>query len=112
MRIKRWRTAQKAEREAYLNFASVDSVLNPIQKAPERLTGSFGCNGTPGRIRTCDLRIRSPLLYPTELLALGLNHQYKNRISWAYQGNPEAFLPTRRLVQAGIRLLCLTLNDC
>ena len=25
---------------------------------------------TPGRIRTCDLRIRSPLLYPTELRAL------------------------------------------
>ena len=25
--------------------------------------------GTPGRIRTCDLRIRSPLLYPTELQA-------------------------------------------
>lgn len=25
--------------------------------------------GTPGRIRTCDLRIRSPLLYPTELRA-------------------------------------------
>lgn len=26
-------------------------------------------NGTPGRIRTCDLRIRNPLLYPTELRA-------------------------------------------
>ena len=26
-------------------------------------------DGTPGRIRTCDLRIRSPLLYPTELQA-------------------------------------------
>ena len=26
--------------------------------------------GTPGRIRTCDLRIRSPLLYPAELQAL------------------------------------------
>ena len=25
--------------------------------------------GTPGRIRTCGLRIRSPLLYPTELRA-------------------------------------------
>ncbi len=25
--------------------------------------------GTPGRIRTCDLRIRSPLLYPAELRA-------------------------------------------
>ena len=27
--------------------------------------------GTPGRIRTCDLRIRSPLLYPAELQAHG-----------------------------------------
>ena len=25
--------------------------------------------GTPGRIRTCDLRIRSPTLYPAELRA-------------------------------------------
>jgi hypothetical protein len=30
-------------------------------------------DGTPGRIRTCDLRIRSPLLYPAELQA----HQKK-----------------------------------
>jgi hypothetical protein len=28
-----------------------------------------GKGGTPGRIRTCDLRIRSPLLYPAELQA-------------------------------------------
>ena len=28
-----------------------------------------GSESTPGRIRTCDLRIRSPLLYPTELRA-------------------------------------------
>ncbi len=26
-------------------------------------------NGTPYRIRTCDLRLRRPLLYPTELRA-------------------------------------------
>ncbi len=32
-----------------------------------RKGGDFG--GTPGRIRTCDLRIRSPLLYPAELQA-------------------------------------------
>lgn len=29
-------------------------------------------NGAPDRIRTCDLQIRSLLLYPTELLARGL----------------------------------------
>ena len=26
-------------------------------------------SGTPGRIRTCDLRLRRPLLYPAELRA-------------------------------------------
>ncbi len=31
---------------------------------------------TPGRTRTCDLRIRNPLLYPTELRALLLTHYY------------------------------------
>jgi hypothetical protein len=30
---------------------------------------------TPGRIRTCDRRIRNPLLYPSELRA----HYLKNR---------------------------------
>ena len=28
-----------------------------------------GRDGAPGRNRTCDLRIRSPTLYPTELQA-------------------------------------------
>jgi hypothetical protein len=49
-------------------------------------------NGTPGGIRTPDLRLRSPLLYPTELPGhisgaeyrsrtgvLGLENQYINR---------------------------------
>ena len=30
-------------------------------------------NGTPDRIRTCDLRLRRPLLYPAELRA----HNYQ-----------------------------------
>ena len=34
-------------------------------------------DGTPGRIRTCGLRIRSPALYPTELRA----HLVKNGVS-------------------------------
>ncbi len=33
------------------------------------MTAELWENGTPGRIRTCGLRIRSPLLYPTELQA-------------------------------------------
>jgi hypothetical protein len=28
-------------------------------------------HGAPGRIRTCDPRIRNPVLYPTELRAHG-----------------------------------------
>src|SRR5687768_9124725 len=33
-------------------------------------------NGTPGRIRTCGLRLRKPTLYPTELRALRLSSYY------------------------------------
>ena len=33
-------------------------------------SGEDGGGGTPGRIRTCDLRLRRPTLYPTELRAL------------------------------------------
>ena len=36
--------------------------------SPSRLTNGVGA---PGRTRTCDLRIRSPALYPTELRAHG-----------------------------------------
>ena len=50
---------------------------------------SNGCkllrkNGTPDRIRTCDLRIRSPLLYPTELRAhTTLDRNYTRALSQA-----------------------------
>ena len=40
------------------------SYIHHIALIPKRL------NGAPGRIRTCGLRIRSPLLYPAELQAL------------------------------------------
>jgi hypothetical protein len=36
---------------------------------PASPRGSFGSPGAPGRIRTCDPRIRSPTLYPAELRA-------------------------------------------
>src|SRR3989454_2560802 len=40
------------------------------QRPPERAGGNHrGWNGAPGRSRTCDPRIRSPMLYPTELQA-------------------------------------------
>ena len=35
------------------------------------LTALFWLIGAPGRIRTCDPRIRNPVLYPTELRAHG-----------------------------------------
>ena len=38
-------------------------------KTIDEIATEYGYN-TPGRIRTCDLRIRNPLLYPTELRAL------------------------------------------
>ena len=37
-------------------------------------------NGAPGRIRTCDPRLRRPMLYPTELRAHSLcSRSYKGR---------------------------------
>ncbi len=38
-----------------------------VRRAPCRIVVSVS---TPGRTRTCDRRIRNPLLYPTELRAL------------------------------------------
>ena len=45
----------------------------PLQIADlsdEEHSNACECDSTPSRIRTCDLRIRSPLLYPAELWAL------------------------------------------
>ena len=40
--------------------------------------------GAPGRIRTCDPRLRRPMLYPTELRARALfSRSYKDRPSTA-----------------------------
>ena len=42
--------------------------IDPHQDASACITMSNGASSsTPGRIRTCDLRIRNPVLYPTEL---------------------------------------------
>ena len=38
---------------------------------PRSFRDDLGKQGAPGRIRTCDRRIRSPLLYPAELRARG-----------------------------------------
>lgn len=53
----------------------------PFFKKQKRLT-AFCCKplffyGAPGTIRTCDLRIRSPVLYPAELRALKTETLYR-----------------------------------
>ena len=59
--------------EAYLQ-AQMGTILGTIapfeaKKLLRKNSKSLDFSGTPGRIRTCDLRIRSPLLYPAELQA-------------------------------------------
>jgi hypothetical protein len=56
-----------------------DGVSNPSDEADLDAAwqgvspvGTPSKSNTPGRTRTCDLRIRNPLLYPTELRALFL----------------------------------------
>ena len=46
----------------------LSSVKSKIQPCCQDLPDS---HGAPGRIRTCDPRLRRPLLYPAELRALG-----------------------------------------
>lgn len=51
--------------------------------------------GAPGRVRTCDLRVRNPSLYPTELQARKLvDHT-----------DAVALYACRRPMQAGIKLV-------
>ena len=47
-------------------------ILLNGQESPSALKKPL-TKSTPGRIRTCDLRIRSPLLYPAELRALAFS---------------------------------------
>src|SRR5690606_34455395 len=54
-------------------FPCPGSILTrrPLQTEPPPETNfQWGLHGAPGRIRTCDLQIRSLLLYPAELRAL------------------------------------------
>ena len=75
----------------------------------------FVCNinemvGAPGRTRTCDLRIRSPLLYPAELRApeARLNRRQdrpKRRVSPAYSPTETERLVAQLTAIVGISLL-------
>ena len=74
-------------------------------------------SGTPGWIRTSDLRIRSPLLYPTELRARGMRLHVNSgwveiKAEWSFgrgwdcgvvDGGDEAFLVEDRVL-IGLRL--------
>ena len=54
-----------------LRWEDVDlAAAKRVHRKVEKLRNSSGF-GAPGRIRTCDLKIRSLLLYPAELRAPG-----------------------------------------
>src|SRR3546814_913330 len=55
-------------RESLLASRGIAPDLRLFKEAGHRPTRT---DGVPGRIRTCDLRFRKPLLYPTELRGLG-----------------------------------------
>lgn len=46
------------------------AALGDPTKQPHRQLAGPDKNGAPCRIRTCGLRIRNPMLYPTELRGL------------------------------------------
>ncbi len=48
---------------------SSNQHLTNEKRASASIAKTLYITGTPDRIRTCDLRIRSPLLYPAELQA-------------------------------------------
>lgn len=56
-------------------------------------------SGTPGRIRTCDPRIRSPILYPAELLVR--NERVYNPLGMIGQGYFAPGLRNRAMFVAG-----------
>src|SRR5690554_4492094 len=45
----------------------------------------FGIGGAPDRIRTCDQRLRKPLLYPAELRVLETDFLNKAIVCWPFQ---------------------------
>ncbi len=60
-----WRRPAPARTSPTLAVTPPSRLLSPLVQRLETL-------GAPGRIRTCDLRLRRPSLYPTELRAQSL----------------------------------------
>ena len=50
-------------------FSFLTNIISPYY---------LNVNGTPDRIRTYDPRLRRPMLYPTELLVLGILCHFKD----------------------------------
>ena len=70
---KLWKRVRERNKPTWLRFENLDTITPGLHTATysSRLPRSRirRKNGAPGRSRTCDLRIRSPLLYPAELRA-------------------------------------------
>ena len=56
----------KIDSSNYDFYTDGDPKLTVVAEVAE---SSKVINGTPGRIRTCDIRLRRPTLYPAELRA-------------------------------------------
>ena len=54
-------------------------------------------DGTPDRIRTCDLRFRKPLLYPTELRER-IASKETNHLTGSYLESSEVIQMTREIL--------------
>ena len=64
--------ARQLKTSVVMRKACARSTFQETQKKPPPWKSTEDEDGTPGRSRTYDLRIRSPLLYPAELRALAI----------------------------------------
>ena len=91
--------------------------MSPEVNAQSRLIASFKCvtyaavtvrivDGPPGRIRTLDPRLRRPLLYPTELLAVGAHPTSRQVTALLFTDHPKLSHPPIESRSADIQQLC------
>jgi hypothetical protein len=64
----------------------IDNTVVKTPKGTSRSCQSLEFSGAPKRIRTSDLRIRSPALYPAELWAHKINARSFNKLWLSKQG--------------------------
>ena len=82
--------SQHAYLESQLGTNSGTIVDFDAKKGNQKWDNSLFLHGTPGRIRTCGLRIRSPALYPAELRA------HKEEMGWVKGLEPSTTGATTR----------------